>query len=457
MPASGYVLFIVESPVIARIIQRYQIPGLEVIPTNGYAWFPEIDSSKKQLKFRANPDLRDFRTELKKKAGWASKIIIATDDDSSGGFIAAAIARYLKGVAVFTTQLRAVNRYETEQAIENASIYTQDADKQLYFYFTFRNKMSAEVKQKYGHSVSLEQYLVSLILQSAVNTSHWYSENGHLFRSAQPVNADYGKRMKISFKEIGIFYETPPHPPSLADIMMPSMNGFETSYLSLKKLFVFHSSELKQGLISYPRTAARYYRASVWEYLSAGFLKADPGFTAIPKTMRRTGNSGHPAVHVLHPDITPNEVRPYLRKEQYEYYKRIYNRVKTSLQIHPNYKKMCVYYSDSNTFLYCASNPDKNHEPVFPLYTLSEFMQSILNTGCIKPSALAKVMDSLIKNEIINVEHNPVPHVLTGKAALDINKSDLRLAAVKQLFVKINDKITNEEALNFHYSAIFNA
>ncbi len=77
-------LLIVESPTIARIIKRFEIPYLTVIATHGYCWIPRYDSSTNQLTLKADPDKRDIRNRIRDQARWAAQIIIATDYDAAG-------------------------------------------------------------------------------------------------------------------------------------------------------------------------------------------------------------------------------------------------------------------------------------------------------------------------------------------------------------------------------------
>lgn len=414
MAASAYTLLIVESAFTARSIRSLNLPGLEVLSSGGYAWKPDYDPKTGRLKAKADPAFRPFRNELKKKAAWAISIVVAADSDPSGYFIAHTIRKALKDREVRFTHINLISKDDILKQIQNARKEPEYSEELLRRLFAIRQHFSSLIKTKSGRAASVADYVAMAILTHPVVTKYWldsYNELGISNKAVQIARLDEEIELHQPDNQEPFFHGPPP-PSSLARVLEPLDGSFSAGYESVTRLFSTLTENSGHTLISYPRTQAECYTESVWDMLTVHFTISDSDFTGLPTKMRKTcANPIHPSIYVTQPAVKPDDVRPLVKKRDYGTYKRIYEQTKAAVSIPEKLQQVTGTHIASGAQFSMRQKTNL----AAPLFTCSDFMQCLLDTGWIKPSGLATTMDQLIRKDIIRIEQNPVLHVNSGR------------------------------------------
>jgi len=183
---SIYTLLIVESPVIARIIQQYAPSSVYVLSTSGYAWKPVYDAEKNQLKAIANPDQIGFRKELKQQASWAGNVIIATDEDPSGDFIAWSVCKFLKDPSIKRSYIQHLGRRGIEQIISKAEVIQPE-------YLEQRLKNRSLIRHHWRQNAqrpSMEIAALASVFSDYFPFQNFMDQSGRLWKSNQPIRSN---------------------------------------------------------------------------------------------------------------------------------------------------------------------------------------------------------------------------------------------------------------------------
>lgn len=423
MKISSYTLLIVESGVIARAIQALQIPGLEVMATSGYAWLPRIHPETGRLIAKANPAQLDFRKELKNKAQFASRIIIASDSDPSGTFIQNSIFRFLNmDNRVFNANLTAIGVDSVNRMIELASPTSESTTSTLERYFRCQSTLSSAVKRKTGKKNGLAEMLALSSLMSVKQFATFVGVNsGKLYKSLAPVSCVNDEAINVSALVSNTpqlkderFWRPIRKPVSTA-FLNPSYSGsYAESQDTLNRLFSFYDIDLGCGLISYPRTLATGYYYDTWEKLTAQIQKIEGAEGVLTPALRSVhpAGYGHESIHVIDTNLEPSQLRPFLKRDLFGMYRTLYRLTMSAIRPPSEISPDFMLKSDSGAVFYPAEQSHLlDDSRLKPVLTTQQFMQKLLDSGWVKASSIGKTMDSISASNLFRLSSEPVASI----------------------------------------------
>jgi len=400
MSAHPYTLLIVESPTLAKVIDNLQLPAVEVISTKGFVWMPTFNHKTGKVKAIADPLKAELRKLLASKAPWASKVVIATDPDPSGMFIAESIARYLKRVDVFRTHFDFIKKEHVLDRISNAPLFGENDSTLLTRYFRVWEEIQRNIIKNY----SLDEILAYSYFNSKQNHSFWLNSVENRFSSDIPLNIKYNHVIHLDATG-NATYLHPPSPPSIADILKSIQSSFQKGYEALRRLFETIPEEFIHNLISYPRTASQIWHAETWEHLTDQLRSIHHTENPIPVSMRVISpKNQRNGLYVNDLKCRPHQMRQFLPLDSWKMYEVIYHRtlqsLKTENRTYPIYRSK--EYPDVS-FL-SLDSVSEGSQMVKPAIRQQDFMQALLDTGFIKPSKIAGIMDQLLGKNVILIE-----------------------------------------------------
>lgn len=422
MQFSSYTLLVVESGVTARAIENCEIPGLEVLPTFGYAWLPERDSNTGKLKAKANPDQSDFRKALKSKAQFANRIILATDSDPSGEFIAQSIYRFLgKDEKICSGNLGTVSPSGVQLLLDSAVPVNQDKASSLERYFRSRNMLVDAVRSAFGQRYSFEEIIALGCVLTQKEFIDFTDETCSLsLKPISPVAREESTRLNTkpaqSDKSIksNVLYPVINFPVSTAFLPVSENGSYAESQEALNRLFSFFDPEIGSGLISYPRTVATGYYEGTWNRLSSELQKRAGAEGVLTPALRRiiSTDEEHEALHVVNSEIEPFDLRPFLKKEALGLYRKLYRNTISSLKYPAGIPlEQLVVCESGNLFYSCDGSVLPGSAVLRPVTTVQQVMQMMLDSGWIKASRIGSAMDQLCRSDLFTVMNTPVNNI----------------------------------------------
>lgn len=445
MADSVYTLLIVESPVIAGILQSVSPQSVNVLATGGYCWHPSFKHSSGKLTTTADPEKRSFRKELKEQAQWANRIIIATDSDPSGDFIAWSLARYLKPRPLLRGYLKNLSKYGVRRLLDDVyELQPEQLEQRLNNRFTI---LSLWNEQKHLPDMQLAG------IASLFGTRHGhihFAENSNedlIFRSSEPITGLYDEihtfRRESDKKNWRIEL-----PPSTFDVVEHAYNqsfatGFRDAQSLLQTLFETVLPHSGSSLISYPRTTANGFYSESWESIRQQFLSISREIRFKPTFLQNSidPESPHESIHPLRLSATPETVAGEIHSRLGNLYGWIYSQTLKSIQI-PQQLQLS-YSSELNPGLYLYPiNQESNgrHEQitVHPVFTISEFGKSLSKLGVCKPSDFGDKMDEWIYKKWIRMDQGVV------KPGNALKKYLNRAANYKSILSALQNHLTSE-------------
>jgi DNA topoisomerase IA len=306
MSTKDYTLLLIESPTIANVLRRLDLPYVEVIATHGYCWKPVWKSDQQSLVPRANPDHVELRKHIKQQARWASRVVIATDSDPSGDFIAYALHRHLRSERedVQRTYLQALTRSSVLKAMEQSEPYQPDQYRRLVHRMLIQRVLRIELSEIFD-PLPARLIWTALALLNARNQElplHTAAEQ-QPWSTLDALMESRSVRPKMSFSKLQQEWE----------------RLFTTPVL-------LAGSTQVRGLISYPRTASRGYYQDTWQHLQNQWIRhhALESFRPDPIQATEASAAPHQALHPLNLAATPQQVRPLLPRLQFQLYRLLY-------------------------------------------------------------------------------------------------------------------------------------
>jgi len=393
---SIYTLLIVESPVIARIIQQYAPSSVYVLSTSGYAWKPVYDAEKNQLKAIANPDQIGFRKELKQQASWAGNVIIATDEDPSGDFIAWSVCKFLKDPSIKRSYIQHLGRRGIEQIISKAEVIQPE-------YLEQRLKNRSLIRHHWRQNAqrpSMEIAALASVFSDYFPFQNFMDQSGRLWKSNQPIRSNPDEWIPLNDLVDESEYHTS-EPLSTYDLLQDAVETGLFSSLSnaqetLQQLFTHTLNFSEESLISYPRTAATSFFSDTWSELQNQFhhIKSDDEFK--PVFIRNIAGQeiAHESLYPLDLTLTPDKVSGELLSTLRDLYALIYHKTIEAITI-PR-ETFNAYRSPFHPDVNFYSPGSDSHIPsteLMPARTIAE-VGSILNRLQVQsPSSFGKKMD----------------------------------------------------------------
>jgi hypothetical protein len=405
--ADEYTLLIVESPVIARILQRVSPPHINIMATSGYCWKPEYRPKNHQLKARANPDSREFRKELKEQAQWAVKIVIATDADPSGDFLAWALSRFLKSPVILRSSVKSLNRIGVINSVQSA-IQTDPAS--MYTRLMNRSMMRYEWASSQLPDIEISGLAAAF---GSSHPFHTFADHDQLpFHSSQPVHTPHDQQIKAGAVPDETHYNLI-HPLSTFEalektVQLKITNTRREAQQLLQDLFTDKHGLHHDSLISYPRTSVKGYSAETWQRLHTQYLKISGTQPFRPTAARSTlnGTVPHESIHPLSLSRTPEEVSGTLSSAFGKLYTMIYRHTIDSITI-PR-PSPCSYRSPSlpGSILFHDRPLESKYRSLTPVRTLPEIGQIMHQYGILSPSSFGTRSDRWISDGLIRIKND---------------------------------------------------
>ena len=408
MKGSVYTLLIVESPVLAQIIQKLSPPSVYVLATEGYCWKPRFDVEQQKLIAVADPAKRAIRKELKEQSQWANSVIVATDSDPAGDFIAWSIARFMKANTVKRGRIHSLSKngiismLSDLQEIETDRLETKLKNRYLIKNEWYRNKQ-------------LPDYQLSGLISTfgePLPYSHFIDENGIRFRSSQPIKATPDEYIEVKSVNNGNHFPIF-HPLSTFDLISTAvssglaLNFFDAQAL-LQQLFETTTDLSNRSLISYPRTDARAFYSETWENFQIQYLKLGSEGRLKPTFLRDIAEpeTPHESIHPLDFSTKPSDVKGELTSNIGDLYALIYDSTIKSITIPDTLNHSYNNELRPDVYLYPQNNEfttDSNHS-IRPCNTVAELGYRLNEMGVLRPSEFGKSLDDWIEKGWIRVD-----------------------------------------------------
>lgn len=443
MADSVYTLLIVESPVIAGILQSVSPQSVYVLATGGYCWHPSYERSKRKLNAVADPEKRSFRKELKEQAQWANRIIIATDSDPSGDFIAWSLARYLKPRPVLRGYLKNLTKHSVKQLLNEVQDLNADKLeerlKNRYRLFDFWNDQKRLPDMQLAGIASL--------FGTKYPYRHFSNEDETIIYHASESISSFPDELHSFSKNTGSKNWRIDHPPSTFDVVEYASGksfttGFSDAQSLLQTLFETVLPDTGGSLISYPRTTANGFYSDSWDTIRQQFLKLSKEIRFKPVFLQSSidAESPHESIHPLFLSATPELVTGQIHSRLGNLYEWIYNQTLRAIQI-PDQLDVS-YSSELNPGLYLYPEPETLKSPdtqitLHPVFTISDFGKALNLLGVCKPSNFGSKMDEWIYKKWILIEDSIV------KPGSALKKHLNRAPEYKTILTQINDHINS--------------
>jgi hypothetical protein len=452
-------LLIVESPTIAKTIDGFNLPGLEVVPTAGYSWKPRADFVKGTLKGFAGQELLPVRKRIRTAAAHASRVFLATDTDPSGEFIAMCLAQDLKNKRLYRCYLNLMSPRGVADSMDMAVPYQPGAAHPLLNRLYINEKLTAGLSRfvypgKLSASSQKGTIPLSVLLGKLAACSYFYTErcyhefnsDGSRFTSVNPVLASSGREIVINKTEVTrIIYDLNRPWNSGEFICRYRQYGMDDSSVAghethagknngdrtfpgghftivqdiLNRLFTTVPDEIGTGLISYPRTHSTGFYRATWINEYERFIRSYPAedFLPAPLWMITPDDAPHEGIRPLDMNLKPDEIRPLLGKDLYDAYTLIYNAAATVF-VKPASAEAVLFKDEfGNVFVrkppQFASNIDSrqmhsaelqyNTVKLTPASSASDFIDYLSRYALMPASACGKTLDSLIMDGWISL------------------------------------------------------
>lgn len=411
---SAYTLLIVESPVLARIIQKQVPANVYVLSTDGFCWTPRYDKRNNRLEAVIMPEKAGFRKELKEQAGWAHQILIATDPDPAGDFIAWSIARYLKQDRIKRVYLQSPGKASLQQVLSRPEeISSTSLKARLRNRFLIREEWNKTPGLPDIHCAAL----VSVLFGSPLIRS-FSDENGLKHTSSRPVEYRPGQRIEIEKSK----KENPVYLPSAApvstfgllqDIVDEHFSGCYTGAMEqLQNLFQSVLPSTQQSFISYPRSAVNAFYPQTWSSLCRQYLKTGSLDHLKPPFLQETAGPEcvHESVHPLDLGLIPEFAEGELSATDAGIYSIVYRRTLEALRL-PELSPASYKSPDFPDILFFPERPGRPQKtPRFlsPYLGVEALGQKLSTTGMAKASSFGKNLDSWSSRGWIRVHNGMV-------------------------------------------------
>jgi hypothetical protein len=408
---SVYTLLIVESPVLAGIIQKVCPPSVYVLSTGGFCWRPGYDAASNQLKAIADPSKREFRKELKEQAEWANRVVIATDHDASGDFIAWSVARFLNLSGIQRGRLQTLSK----QGIFSMLSEVQEID---FSRLETHLKNRFLIQHCWNQSKKPDSALAGVVavLGTSERFQHFLDQNGNMYKSSVPFRCLPDEWISIqptqNKNHIRVY-----KPLSTFDLFVPALVGnlaesCRDVQLLLQQLFQTLLQFSGESLISYPRTSARAFYSETWETIRNQYMKIGPVSELKPRFLQEIADPDcpHESIHPLNLSHSPDKVKGELPQTMGMLYEWIYNHTLRCITM-PDALDVS-FTNELNPGIYFYSEKE-NAEPgelpsVRPCITIGDLGESLNELGVCKPSSFGKNLDDWIAKRWIHVKGHVV-------------------------------------------------
>ena len=412
MNTSVYTLLIVESPILARVMQNFCPPSVYIVATDGFCWQPKYDASKNQLKAIVDPDKADIRKEIKEQAKWANSVIIATDNDPSGDFIAWSVSRFLKSTGV---------KRGTIHNLSKSGIYSMLSDVQELddSRLEIRLKNRFLIRDLWNKNRSLpDPQLAGLaaVFGAEKRYSHFLNEDGLLFKSSEQIQCAPDELISV-YPEKHEQHFTITKPLSTFDVLEAAKEQelsqhYHEAQLLLQQLFQTTLQFSDDALISYPRTDARAFYSETWESLKNQYIRLGSVNQLKPTFLQEIADADapHESIYPLRLSVKPQDVAGELSSKPGQLYEWIYHHTIKSITIPEALAHSYVNELNPGIYFYPHQNRDfsKKSASLNPCTTVSDLGIKLNKSGVLKPSKFGKAVDEWLKKGWVQIRNNVV-------------------------------------------------
>lgn len=438
MTTTAYTLLIVESPVIAQIIQEMSPQSVYVIATEGYCWKPRYDAENNQLNAIADPTKASIRKEIKQQSEWANNIIVATDSDPSGDFIAWSVARYLSSKIVKRGRLQSLSKSGVISMLSELSdIESAHLEARLKNRFLIKSEW---FRQNKWPDMQLSG-LISVFGRERTY-HHFIGENNQIFNSSEPLQCTSDELIQVSPNQKGTLFAQY-LPLSTYDLIPLILNdGLSLNYndaqLLLHQLFESTLPDSRNSLISYPRTDARGFYTDTWEVMQTQHLKLGLNERLKPSFLRDIAipDTPHESIHPIDLTIKPESIKGELSTQIGKLYELIYHHTLKSITIPEPLQFTFSNALMPDLFFYPSkdSNLTKDSISLRPCITVEEIGLEMDKLGVLKPSSFGKSLDEWVERKWIQIDCGVVK---PGKTILEQLQKGTTL---KKILTELNEK-----------------
>lgn len=419
MNTSVYTLLIVESPVLARIIQNLSPSSVYVLATEGFCWWPQYNAGNHQLKAVANPEKVSVRKEIKEQAAFANSVIIATDSDPSGDFIAWSVSRFVKSNGVKRGYIQNLSK----SGILSMLSEVQQLDEHR---LETRLKNRFLIRELWNKNRNLPDInLAGLAAVFGVKNSfnRFLNDNGALYFSSAPISCSPGELITIYPERTEQHYSI--HKPlSTFDVVASAKESgiaetYQDAQLLLQNLFQRSLQSSGESLISYPRTDANAFYSETWESIRRQYIKLGSVNQLKPRFLQEIAaeDTPHESICPVNLAIKPEDAEGELSTGQGSLYRFIYDQTLRCITMPAVLGRSFVNELNPGIYFYPAQSGSVSDEPLSlnPCVTVSDLGSKLNRLGVVKPSAFGKTVDEWIDKEWIQIKNNVV---LPGKPVL---------------------------------------
>lgn len=440
MATSEYTLLIVESSVIAQIIQELSPQSVYVVATEGYCWKPRYDAENNQLNAIADPTKSSIRKEIKQQAEWANTVIVATDSDPSGDFIAWSVDRFLSSKRVKRGRLQSLSKSGVISMLSELSeIESDHLETRLKNRFLIKSEW---FRQKKWPDMQLSG-LISVFGRPRTY-QHFIGENHQIFKSSEPLQCSSDELIQVNSNPKSSFFAH--HLPlSTYDLVPLILNdglalNYNDAQLLLQQLFESTLPDSRISLISYPRTDARGFYTDTWEVMQTQHLKAGLNERLKPRFLRDIANpdTPHESVHPINLTVKPESIKGELSTRIGKLYELIYHHTIKSITIPDP-----LQFTFSNALMpdlffypYPTENSEitKNLFSLRPCITVDEIGIEMNALGVLKPSGFGKSLDEWVDRRWIQIGSGVVK---PGKTILEQIQNG---STLEKILTELNEK-----------------
>ncbi len=439
-------LVIVESPAKAKTIEKFLGKGYKVeasqghvrdLPKSQLGVDPDHDFDMKYITIRGRGDIL---AKIKKEAKSASRVYLATDPDREGEAISWHLANTLgmDPSKPCRIEFHEITKKAVKEALEHPRpidmdrVDAQQARRALDRLVGYKISPLLWAKVKKGLSAGRVQSVATRMvvdreqeIEAFIPEEYWDVTADFSARNAKGKNMTYqAKLVSLDGKKVAIKNETEalaakesilksrfsvktvkegeklkkPQPPFTTSSLQQEASrklNFSTAKTMQVVQQLYEGIDLGKagtvGLVTYIRTDS--VRVSEEAVTAArGFIQAQYGDEYCPETPnqykgRKNAQDAHEAIRPTYIDQTPEAVKPFLTREQYNLYKLIYVRFLSSQMKPAVFQTLTLditggnadmrYYGEHMTFagyraVYVESTDDEQEEPESILPVLKE-------------------------------------------------------------------------------------
>ncbi len=441
MTPSVYTLLVVESPVIARIIQQHAPSSVYVISSGGYSWKPVYDEKKNKLKAVADPDKREFRNELKEQAKWAGNIVVATDSDPSGDFIAWSIFRFLKTPSMKRAQLHHFGKTGITRLLQSAEIIQDNA-----LETRLRNRLLIRSAWKRNPYLPPPEIAgLSSLFGRRIPYRYFSDDENRLLRVNTPLQCPPDEWLHITLNPNSEEYHSF-SPLSTFDVLEQAVDcgvadSFTEAQQALQELFTTPLQYSDEFLISYPRTAANSFYSETWTAIQQQYLSFGSRNRMKPPFAQNIAGSNvaHESIYPLNLSHKPERIRGELSQQSGDLYSLIYRETLKAIEMpEPVDRLYTTAMHPGHQFYNPHRGMDNRSLNLLPVRTAAEIGSRLSSRELISPSSFGMKADRWFNENYLQKSGHQVQ---PGKRLLPYLKNADRYAVLLSELFKYRNSV----------------